>query len=62
MEHPALRNVGVTELQPDHFHLLADIKGEYPIELIEQEMEELVGRKSMKRKKSSSRSIVRDDG
>lgn len=62
MEHPALRNVGVTELQPDHFHLLADIKGEYPIELIEQEIEELVGRKSMKRRKSSPRSTVRDDG
>lgn len=44
--HPALRNVGVMELDQDHLHLTADIKPNFPIEKTRDEVESIIGRKS----------------
>jgi hypothetical protein len=44
--HPALRNVGVMELDPDHLHLTADIKPNFPTEITRDEVENIIGRKS----------------
>lgn len=46
ISHPALRNVGVMELEQDHLHLTADVRADFSTELIRDEVESLVGRKS----------------
>jgi hypothetical protein len=46
MDHPHLKNVGVIELEDDHYHLVADVKNDYPVELAVKEVGELVGKKS----------------
>jgi len=42
VEHPALRNVGIYERGPDHYHLTADIKPEYPEESIKGEIDHML--------------------
>jgi hypothetical protein len=46
ISHPALRNVGVMELDEDHLHLTADVRPEFPADMIREEVESLIGRKS----------------
>lgn len=46
IDHPALRNVGVMELDSDHYHLTAEVKDDYPKEKVEEEIERLIGRPS----------------
>lgn len=46
ISHPALRNVGVMELDQDHLHLTADVRPDFPAEIIREEVESLIGRKS----------------
>ncbi|ELB2803379.1 hypothetical protein K6U66_11490 [Vibrio alginolyticus] len=46
MSHPGVRNVGVQELDPDHFHLTADVNPEFSIDSVRVELEKLVGRRS----------------
>lgn len=45
MSHPALKNVGVMELDSDHLHLSADVKPDFPTEMVREEVENLIGRK-----------------
>lgn len=52
--HPALRNVGVMELDQDHLHITADIKPNFPIEIIRDEVKNIIGRKSS----NTSRKVV----
>lgn len=46
MSHPAVRHVGMRELDPDHFHLTADINPEFSVDSVRVELEHLVGSKS----------------
>lgn len=59
VSHPALRNVGVVELDEDHHHLTADVKPEFPAEIIREEVESLIGRNSnkMNRKRAFKREV-----
>ncbi len=54
ISHPALRNVGVMELEPDHLHLTADVKTEFQTDIVREEVENLIGGKvsSSSRKRS----------
>lgn len=45
ISHPALKNVGVIELDSDHIHLTADVKPDFPIAMVREEVESLIGRK-----------------
>ncbi|WP_222120538.1 hypothetical protein [Marinobacter maritimus] len=45
ISHPALKNVGVMELDPDHLHLTADVKPDFPTNIVREEVESLIGRK-----------------
>lgn len=45
MSHPSVRNVGVRELDPDHFHLTADVNPNLSIDEVRSELEQLIGRK-----------------
>ncbi|MDC9567285.1 hypothetical protein PSI03_22155, partial [Pseudoalteromonas sp. GAB2316C] len=42
--HPALRNVGVIDLETDHHHLTADVKPEFSVEIVREEVERLIGK------------------
>jgi len=44
MKHPALKNVGVKELFPDHPHLSADVKSEYSKKAIEAQISHIAQR------------------
>ncbi|WP_035478786.1 hypothetical protein [Aliagarivorans marinus] len=55
MEHPALKNVGVKEVSPDHVHIIADIKDEYPKELVREELESMTGLKNRKAKSNKTK-------
>jgi len=44
LEHPALRSVEVREINTDHYHLTAEIKDDYPKQVVEEEIEHLFGR------------------
>ncbi len=46
ISHPALMNVGFKQLEPDHLHLSADVKPNFSVELIREEIEDLLDRKS----------------
>lgn len=46
ISHPALMNVGFKQLEPDHLHLRADVKPNFSVELIREEIEDLLDRKS----------------
>jgi hypothetical protein len=46
VDHPGLKNVGTIELDEDHYHLIADVKDDFPIELAQKEIEDLVGSKA----------------
>ncbi|OOF24519.1 hypothetical protein BZJ19_11190 [Salinivibrio proteolyticus] len=48
ISHPALRNVGIAEMDEDHHHFFADVKPEFPVEIIQEEVESLIGRNSSK--------------
>ena len=50
IDHPALNNVGIKELESDHYHLTADVKSEYPADIIREEVEIIVGRKKRRRR------------
>lgn len=54
LEHPALKNVGVSEIDPDHFHLTADVKDDLPIDQIRDEIEKIVRRNPRKSRIKSS--------
>ena len=43
LEHPALKNVGITEIDPEHYHLTAEVKREFPVDEITAEVESMVG-------------------
>lgn len=45
LKHPGLKNVGVIEVDEGHIHLVADVKNEFPIEVAQEEVEDLVVRK-----------------
>ena len=44
-EHPAIERSDIIELSKDHFHLIADVRPDFPIDVIQREVEDLVGRK-----------------
>lgn len=44
--HPGLKNVGMIELNKGHYHLVSDMKNDYSINLAQEEIEALVGRKA----------------
>lgn len=46
MSHPAVRNVGVQEIDPDHFHLTADVNPDFSIDDVRVELEQIIGRKT----------------
>jgi hypothetical protein len=46
LDHPELKNEGVKELEEGHFHLVADVRNNFPIELAQEEIENLVEKKS----------------
>ena len=52
IEHPALNNVGMMELGPDHYHLTADVKSDYPADMIREQVESIVGREKRRRRKA----------
>ncbi|QKU80158.1 hypothetical protein HPY08_14725 [Vibrio cholerae] len=57
MSHPSVRNVGVRELEPDHFHLTADVNPNVSIDEVRSELEQLVGgrhRRKVNRKSISN--------
>lgn len=43
IEHPALKNVEVIEIEPEEFHLMADIKNSYSSIEVEKEIESFIG-------------------
>ncbi|WP_220485856.1 hypothetical protein [Psychromonas sp. SR45-3] len=44
LEHPALKNVGVHEIDDDHYHLTAEVKNNYPVDLIREQLDMEIGR------------------
>jgi hypothetical protein len=44
--HPGIKNIGMLELDDDHYHLIADVKNDFPIELARDEIEQSIGKKS----------------
>lgn len=60
MSHPSLQNVGITELDHDHFHLTADVKPNFSKNEVLSELEQLIGRKSRRNvaRKLSSNGLV----
>jgi len=44
--HPGIKNIGVLELDDDHYHLIADVKNDFPVELVRDEIEQSIGKKS----------------
>lgn len=46
ISHPALKNVGVMELDPEHLHLTADVKPGFRTDIVLEEVESLIGRKA----------------
>ncbi|WP_422768157.1 hypothetical protein ACOX9X_16375 [Photobacterium leiognathi subsp. mandapamensis] len=51
MEHPAISNVGVYELQPDHIHLFADVKNGYSTDEVKKELHEILDLPAVKRRR-----------
>ena len=56
MEHPALTNMGVKELHPDHYHLIADVDDNLSVNEVRDEVEHIVGRK-IRRRPTKDKSI-----
>lgn len=48
LKHPALKNVGISELDPDHCHLTAEVKLDFPVEEVTAEIEHIIGRSKRK--------------
>tara|TARA_R110001583_G_scaffold131437_1_gene283171 strand:- start:3242 stop:3874 length:633 start_codon:yes stop_codon:yes gene_type:complete len=44
LEHPALKNIGLQEVSDNHYHITAEVKSDYPVEVVKDEIDMLVER------------------
>lgn len=62
VSHPALRNIGFMELGQDHLHLTADVRPDFPTDIVREEVESLIGGKSASFSRKRSPRIGHEKG